>query len=635
MTPIRHFGSPSRALNSNKPYSKPASPSVIHKQIDSSNKENLKTNKPVLAFILNDECDVGHIGGDIRLGRDATYTTSTANATTFVPNNHDAIEVSGLVSASSPNLSPSALTPKTDPETSLDTVHDAHEHDIPGMPTRAHWAHVVSSYLSALHSRKRDKALISSDLHRQIFDTLAHPDATHLGTPQFRFWARKMFRLVEAGGAMVVTHGGRPVAVKERIYDILCMAHAEASHAGRDKTCKVLRDYYTWIPKELTAKFVKACPTCTSKRAGEAYALAVMGGDGRIGLLNGEPRAFVMQRHLTLPLTESRQLHSLTGPLSTRGPNDLAFRLGDLSSVSTKENQQPGLQTRLLCTPSSGHNIKPIQTSLRRASFPPADKVGLVSFTDSRAQVSYQPVSRDSLQPVGSANLDSASHNLQVYSPGDMTAFVSEHFVHSGIQLQDGSKMLPPLMQFLTKEFHAQAEKGNTVQELQLNEALPIDPVLLTQASRSVASPCPSSAVSIHPGSILQCDTVSISHRSSPAIDAANMLRHELSVVPPVFNFQRPAGMTSSLPSLADAVAATVDASSNPATPATPKSVDWVWVAPEEQTDMLSAVSDNVSNRARLSPACTETEFLGSTSVEPNDSCGYAPVAPQISEHTS
>ncbi|KAH8114916.1 hypothetical protein DFH11DRAFT_1508304, partial [Phellopilus nigrolimitatus] len=139
--------------------------------------------------------------------------------------------------------------------------------DEQGMPTRAQWEVIVDNYLTCLHPRKRDKALITQNMHEMIFRTLVDPDATRLGTPQFRFWARKMFELVEAAGALVITNGGRPVAVKEHIYDILCMCHAESGHAGRDKTCKILREYYTWIPKELTANFVKACPTCMLKRA--------------------------------------------------------------------------------------------------------------------------------------------------------------------------------------------------------------------------------------------------------------------------------------------------------------------------------------------------------------------------------
>lgn len=148
---------------------------------------------------------------------------------------------------------------------------EAPEEDQLGMPTRAQWNKIMGRYLANLHPSKREKALISQDMHQMIYQTLIEPDVVRIGTPQFRFWCRKMFQVVDANGALVITNGGRPIAVKEYIYDILCMCHEESGHSGRDKTCKVLRDYYTWIPKELTASFVKACPTCAVKRSTETY----------------------------------------------------------------------------------------------------------------------------------------------------------------------------------------------------------------------------------------------------------------------------------------------------------------------------------------------------------------------------
>jgi hypothetical protein len=50
-----------------------------------------------------------------------------------------------------------------------------------------------------------------------------------------------------------------------------------ARHGGRDKTCATLRLHYSWVPKELTAKFVKACPTCTLKRSGNPDLLSQFG----------------------------------------------------------------------------------------------------------------------------------------------------------------------------------------------------------------------------------------------------------------------------------------------------------------------------------------------------------------------
>lgn len=66
----------------------------------------------------------------------------------------------------------------------------------------------------------------------------------------------------------VVLHENRPVAIMEQLYELFCYCHIRAGHGGRDKTCAVIRQHYSWVPKELTAQFVKACPTCALKRSG-------------------------------------------------------------------------------------------------------------------------------------------------------------------------------------------------------------------------------------------------------------------------------------------------------------------------------------------------------------------------------
>ncbi|TDL26959.1 hypothetical protein BD410DRAFT_477709 [Rickenella mellea] len=138
--------------------------------------------------------------------------------------------------------------------------------DQPGFPSYAQYEVLQNAYLNNLHKRKREKALITQSMHELIYDVLSDPGAINIGTAQFRHWVRRSFVLVEKAGCVVVTSGGRPVAVKEHIYEILCMCHAESGHKGRDKTCQVIREYYTWVPKDLVASFVKACPTCNAKR---------------------------------------------------------------------------------------------------------------------------------------------------------------------------------------------------------------------------------------------------------------------------------------------------------------------------------------------------------------------------------
>ena len=157
----------------------------------------------------------------------------------------------------------------------IDSINEDLLQDREGMPTRAQWKELVESYLDHLHPTKRGKALIDYETYCKVFKVLLAPDSKEIGNPQFRFWTRKMFKIVEEEEKLVVTSNGRPVAIKEHIYDIICISHAMSKHGGRDKTCKVAREHYTWIPKELIANFVKVCPTCKPRRTGPPDALAL------------------------------------------------------------------------------------------------------------------------------------------------------------------------------------------------------------------------------------------------------------------------------------------------------------------------------------------------------------------------
>ncbi|KAI0334264.1 hypothetical protein GY45DRAFT_93201 [Cubamyces sp. BRFM 1775] len=155
-----------------------------------------------------------------------------------------------------------------------------------GMPSRDEYDAAEAEYLGSLDRRKKGKALISREMFDKIWFVLHNPDVSKVETPQFRWWVRKMFRLEErltrphppsqfAGStdqgltSSVVVHGGKEVAIKEDIYDILCECHQRADHGGRDRTAAGLRERYTWVPKELIAGFVKRCPTCIYKRTGK------------------------------------------------------------------------------------------------------------------------------------------------------------------------------------------------------------------------------------------------------------------------------------------------------------------------------------------------------------------------------
>ncbi|GJE92994.1 hypothetical protein PsYK624_091530 [Phanerochaete sordida] len=152
-----------------------------------------------------------------------------------------------------------------------------------GVPSRERCNEVIGQYLQSLSSRKREKALISQAMFDDIWDVLQKPSAK-IRTPQFRFWVRKMFRLSHSAAdykngpfdsgdrdvVPVILHEERPVAVKEQIPDILSFYHHASGHGGRDKTMAEVRDRYSWVPKELVSRYVKACPTCSSKRPGQS-----------------------------------------------------------------------------------------------------------------------------------------------------------------------------------------------------------------------------------------------------------------------------------------------------------------------------------------------------------------------------
>ncbi|KAI8981014.1 hypothetical protein BDB01DRAFT_724338, partial [Pilobolus umbonatus] len=127
---------------------------------------------------------------------------------------------------------------------------------------------IVNDYLQNLSSKKRDKALVDTGRYALILQVLKDPRNTAISTAQFRFWVKKMFKLVIANNTEIVCHDDKPVATRESIYDILIYAHKEAHHGGRDKTSALVRRRYSWIPKELIARFVRHCPFCISRRNG-------------------------------------------------------------------------------------------------------------------------------------------------------------------------------------------------------------------------------------------------------------------------------------------------------------------------------------------------------------------------------
>ncbi|GAA6016677.1 hypothetical protein JCM10207_000145 [Rhodosporidiobolus poonsookiae] len=135
-----------------------------------------------------------------------------------------------------------------------------------GFPSEVEFGEQMEEYLAGLNPKKRAKALMSREMYATILAVLLDPHSTAHATAQFRFWAKRMFRLVVTPTANLVAHENRPVAVKDQIYAILVGTHGDVNHGGRDKTSAQVRRFYSWLPKELVSRFVKMCPTCIAKR---------------------------------------------------------------------------------------------------------------------------------------------------------------------------------------------------------------------------------------------------------------------------------------------------------------------------------------------------------------------------------
>ena len=110
-----------------------------------------------------------------------------------------------------------------------------------GFPTASQFNDMVNDYLGSLSPKKQAKALLTQQMYDDILTVLLHPTETKTGSAQFRFWAKKMFKLVSTQVAHIVIHENKPVAVKEQLYDVLVQCHGQANHGGRDKTAGQVR----------------------------------------------------------------------------------------------------------------------------------------------------------------------------------------------------------------------------------------------------------------------------------------------------------------------------------------------------------------------------------------------------------
>lgn len=119
--------------------------------------------------------------------------------------------------------------------------------NLEGFPTALEFENLLNEYILSLSPKKRDKALIPQKRYENIRAVLRDPKCTTIESAQFRFWAKKMFRLVTDDGYNdVVCHEGKPVAVREELYNVLTSSHGQAQHGGRDKTSAQVRKHYSW-----------------------------------------------------------------------------------------------------------------------------------------------------------------------------------------------------------------------------------------------------------------------------------------------------------------------------------------------------------------------------------------------------
>ncbi|BFZ60955.1 hypothetical protein YB2330_002012 [Saitoella coloradoensis] len=167
----------------------------------------------------------------------------------------------------------------TDPSSSssLDPPRSHTRTTYTGFPTPSAFDNLLNTYIASLSPKKREKSLITQRMYDVIIHVLENPTEKVIGSAQFRFWVRKMFELhhnsthpsntphahaAHSQSQWTLCHDGKPVAVREGLYDILCEAHAVCRHGGRDKTCTQVKRWWSWVPKEVVARFVGICPTC-------------------------------------------------------------------------------------------------------------------------------------------------------------------------------------------------------------------------------------------------------------------------------------------------------------------------------------------------------------------------------------
>jgi hypothetical protein len=127
------------------------------------------------------------------------------------------------------NLRP-IISPKCPAELQKDYVE--------GCPLPYQTQMIILDHLSKLPIRKAEKMLFSDSMFRCIRHVLTHPKDDRLKTPAFREWCHSNFYVEGLGGVALICNKGdkRPLASRDQVHSLLCHAHIEADHGGRDRT---------------------------------------------------------------------------------------------------------------------------------------------------------------------------------------------------------------------------------------------------------------------------------------------------------------------------------------------------------------------------------------------------------------
>ena len=119
---------------------------------------------------------------------------------------------------------------------------------------------LLQSYLLSLHVRKRSKALIEQSMADDCLMVLTNPENTKIFGPKFRWWVRKHFVYTTTTSMVAPEDGsepqqqqqcilmdrknGKPVCVKEKLYEKVAHFHEATGHGGRDKTFKAVSFFF-------------------------------------------------------------------------------------------------------------------------------------------------------------------------------------------------------------------------------------------------------------------------------------------------------------------------------------------------------------------------------------------------------